>query len=159
LGLQDLALLEEGAILTNEDPVAGFEVEATTVEEFLRLLKKREGGEASVRQDPGALRRAVFVARMLYRRDSRFGYPSVTRYVVAAFAYGRDVVCCRRATSHAVELPELARMTEERQRAAYDELRAEIERGLEELGLRVPVREGLLRRAAGNGRVRRDEGG
>jgi len=123
-------------------------VEAATVEEFLRLLEEREGSESAPAGHHGSPRGAVFVARMLDRRNSRFGYPSVTRYVVAAFAYGGNVVCCRRTTSHAVELPELARTTEERQRAAYDELRAEIERGMEEADIVVPLYEGCLRRSA-----------
>jgi hypothetical protein len=145
--------------VTDREPGPGFEIEAATVGEFLRLLEEREEGEDAPAGPHSSLRRAVFVARMLDRRSSRFGYPSVTRYVVAAFAHGGDVVCYRRITSHAVELPELARTTEERQQAAYEELRTEIERGLEELDLRVSVHEGLLRRAADKGRVRRNEGG
>jgi hypothetical protein len=131
-----------------DDPGPGFQVEAANVEEFLRLLKEREESESAPAGHHGSPRRAVFVARMLDRRSSRFGYPSVTRYVVAAFAHGGDVVCLRRTSSHAVELPELARTTEERQRAAYDELRAEIERGMEDADMEVPLYVGHLRRSA-----------
>jgi hypothetical protein len=129
--------------LTNE-PI--FEVEATTVEEFLRLLKQREEGQAASRGSGGATKRAVFVARMLDRCGSSYGHPLVTRYVVAAFAYGPDAVFYRRTTSNAVELPEIAGRTEERQQEAYEEIRTEIERGLEEIGLELPVYEGSLHR-------------
>jgi hypothetical protein len=144
LDLQYPTLLEEGAIVTDD---LGFQVEAATVEEFLRLLEEREGRESAPAGHHGSPRGAVFVARMLDRRNSRFGYPSVTRHVVAAFAHGGDVVCLRRTTSHAVELPETAGMTEGRQRAVYDEIRAGIELGLEDIGLEVPVYEGSLRRS------------
>lgn len=125
----------------------GFEVEAATVEEFLRLLKERERGESASEGPQSPLRRAVFVTCMLDQRSSRFGYPLVTRYVVAAFTYGTDLVCCRRTTSHAVELPELASKTEDRQRKVYEEMRAEVARGVEEANIGVPFYEGCLRRA------------
>jgi hypothetical protein len=130
------------------DSSLGFEIEAATVEEFLRLLRERES-RATAGGSSSPLRRAVFLARILDQRSSRFGYPLVTRRVVAAFAYGRGTVCCQRITSNAVELPELASRTEERQRAACEEMRAEIERGLEEFDLLgdVPFYEGCLRRA------------
>jgi hypothetical protein len=83
----------------------GFEVEAATVEEFLRLLKERERGESFVGEPEAPLRRAVFVARIGEARSSRYGFPKVIRYVVAAFAYGWDIVCHRRLTSSAVEMP------------------------------------------------------
>jgi hypothetical protein len=126
----------------------GFEIEAATVQEFVRLLKERERGESASEEPRSLLRKAVFVTRMLDQRSSRFGYPLVTRYVVAAFAYGPDLVCCRRTTSHAVELPELASKTEDRQRAVYEEMRAEVARGLEEAKIGIPLYEGCLRRAA-----------
>lgn len=137
-----------GGSVTEHGSGSGFEIEAATVEEFLWLLKEREEDQAAsgVRRSP--LRRAVFIARMLERRASRFGYPKITRHVVAAFAHGGDVVCCRRTTSNAVELPEIASSTEERQRAVYDEMRSEIGRSIEEANLDVPLYEGYLRRSA-----------
>lgn len=137
----------KGGIVTEHGPASGFEIEAATVEEFLRLLKEREEHEASSGGSRSPLRRAVFVARMLDQRSSRYGFPLVTRYVVAAFAYGRDLVSYRRTTSNAVELPETAVRTEERQREAYEEVVAEIERGLDEEDVRLPIYEGRLRRA------------
>jgi hypothetical protein len=131
--------------LTN-DPGRIFEIEAASVEEFLRLLEEREEGESSARENPDTLSRAVFVARMLDQRGSRFGYPSVTRQVVAAFVHGRGVVYLRTTASHTVELPENARITEVRHREAYEELREGIQRGLEEADLSVPLYEGYLRR-------------
>lgn len=122
----------------------GLTLEAATVEEFLRLLKEREEGEASSRGARGAASRAVFVARLLEQRGSGYGYPSVRRYVVATFAYGRDLVSYRRTTSSAVELPELASRVAERQQEAYEEIRTKVERGLESMGLNLPVYEGSL---------------
>lgn len=139
--------------MTDKEFDSAFEVEAASVEEFVQLLKEREE-EAPAREPRGATRRAVFVAQMLDQRGSSYGYPVVHRFVVAAFAYGRDAVSYRRTTSNAVELPEIAGRTEERQQAAYEEIRAEIERGLREVGLDLPVYEGFLRRPPdiGNGR-------
>jgi hypothetical protein len=77
-----------------------FAVEISTVEEFLRLLKQREEGEAASGVRRSTLRKAVFIARMLDQPDSRFGHPKNTRHVVAAFAHESDVVCCRRTTSN-----------------------------------------------------------
>lgn len=140
--------------MTDKEFDSAFEVEAASVEEFVQLLKEREEEEAPAREPRGATRRAVFVAQMLDQRGSSYGYPVVHRFVVAAFAYGRDAVSYRRTTSNAVELPEIAGRTEERQQAAYEEIRAEIERGLREVGLDLPVYEGFLRRPPdiGNGR-------
>ena len=134
--------------MTDEEPGPTFGVEAATVEEFLRLLQEREDVEAPLRGPRGATRRAVFVAQMLDQRNSGYGYPSVRRYVVATFAYGRDLVSYSRTTSSAVELPEIARKIAKRQQEVYEEVRAEVERGLEEIGLDLPVYEGYLRHPA-----------
>jgi hypothetical protein len=131
--------------VTEGRPTPGFEVEAATVTDFLRLLKEREEVETSLRESLSPLRRAVFVARMLDQRSSRYSFPLVTRYVVATFAYGRDLVSYRRTTSNAVELPETAVRTEERQREVYEEVVAEIERRLDEEGVSVPIYEGSMR--------------
>lgn len=130
--------------MTDEEPGSTFGVEAATLEEFLRLLKEREKAQELSREPRGATRRAVFVAQLLDQRSSSYGYPSVKRYVVAAFAYGRDLVSYRRVTSSAVELPEIAMKTAERQQEAYEEVRAAVERGLEAMGLDLPIYEGSL---------------
>jgi hypothetical protein len=106
----------------------------------------REEDEASLRGSRSPLRSAVFVARLLDQRSSRYDFPLVTRYVVATFAYGRDLVSYRRTTSNAVELPETAVRTEERQRETYEEVVAEIERWLDEEDICLPIYEGRLRR-------------
>lgn len=129
--------------MTHDQPGSTFEVEASSVEEFLRLLRGREVVEIPSRSPAW---RAVFVAALQDVGSSRYAFPKVTRHVVATFAYGSDMVSYRRTTSNAVELPEVARNLADRQRAAYEELRAEIERGIEEADLGVPVRQGLLRR-------------
>lgn len=131
--------------MTGEEPGPAFAVDTATIEEFLRLLQEREEGEAPLRGPRGATRRAVFVARMLDRRSSGYGYPSVRRYVVAAFAYGQDLVYYRRTTSSAVKLPEIVKETADRQQETYEEVRAEVERGLGRMGLDLPVYEGSLR--------------
>ena len=53
--------------MTNGEP--GFEIEVTSVEEFLRLLKERNE-EPSGQDRHGTLRRAVFIAQMMDRRPS-----------------------------------------------------------------------------------------
>lgn len=125
----------------------GFEVEAATLEEFLHLLKEREEGDSTPAGAQCLLRRAVFVARIQETWSSRYEFPKVTRYAIAAFAYGWAVVCHRRLASSAVELPEMTNALEERQWAVHEGLRAEVERGLEEADLGVPLYEGSLSRA------------
>lgn len=134
--------------MTDAEP--GFEVEVVSIGEFVRLLKERDE-EVSDRQGYGASGKAIFVAQMMDRRPSNYGFPLVRRYVVAAFAYGRDRVSYTRTTSNAVELPETVAKIEDRQQEAYEEVRTEIEGGLEELDLSVPIHEGFLRHAADNG--------
>jgi hypothetical protein len=133
------------------DVEPGFEVEVASVVEFVRILKERDD-ELAGRQGYRASGNAVFVARMVYRRPSGYGFPLVRRYVVAAFAHENDRVSYTRTTSNAVELPETVTRVEARQREAYEEVWAEIGRGLEEAALDVPIREGFLRHPAGDGR-------
>lgn len=137
--------------MTNPDP--GFEIEAVSIEEFLRLLKERED-EGADQNRQGIARRAIFIARMMDRRPSNYGFPLIRRYVVAAFAYGQDRISYTRTTSNAVELPEMVNKVEDRQQEAYKEMRGEIKRGLEELDVHVPVHEGFLRHPQDNGRVK-----
>lgn len=120
------------------------DLEVATVEEFLWLLRERTEDSRG-----GPLQRAVFVARLRESRGSRYPFPKVTRRVVAAFARRGGVVCLSSTTSNSVELPEMARAAEERQRAVHEEVLSEIRRGLEEAGLanEVPIYEGFLRRS------------
>jgi len=131
--------------MTNEEQDPSFGIETATVEEFLRLLQEREEDETSPGEFRGATRKAVFVAQMLDQRSTSYGYRSIRRYIVAAFAYECDLVSYSRTTSSAVELPEIASRTVERQHEAYEEISAEIERGLERMGLDLPLFEGSLR--------------
>ena len=135
--------------MTNPEP--GFEIEVASVEEFLKLLKEREE-ERGEQEGNRVTRKAVFVAQMMDRRPSNYGFPLIRRYVVAAFAYGRDRVSYTRTTSNAVELPEMVTKTEDRQQEAYETMRQEIEHRLEELNLHVPVHEGFLRHPSDTGR-------
>ena len=133
------------------NPEPGFEIEVASVEEFLKLLTEREE-EGGGQEGTGATRKAVFVAQMMDQRPSNYGFPLIRRYVVAAFAYGRDRVSYTRTTSNVVELPEMVTKTEDRQQEAYEARRQEIEHGLEELDLHVPVHEGFLRHPSDTGR-------
>ena len=139
--------MSEGRTMTDR-PDSAFEVEAASVEEFLRLLVGRERAEAPSYEPRSVARRAMFVAPLQDVTSGRCAFPKVARHVVAAFAYGPDVVSYRRTTSNAVELPEVVGKTAERQREAYEEIRAEIERGIAGAGLEVPVHEGFLRHPA-----------
>lgn len=135
------------------DTGPGFEVEVASVGEFLRLLKERNE-QLPGRQGHGVSGRAIFLAQMMERRPSNYGFPLVRRYVIAAFAYGRDRVSYTRTTSNAVELPETVVKIEDRQAEAYEEVRVEIERGLRDLGFDVPIHEGFLRHSADDWRER-----
>jgi hypothetical protein len=130
--------LRKGGVMTNPEP--GFEIEVASVEEFLKLLKEREE-ERGEQEGNRVARKAVFVAQMMDRRPSSYGFPLIRRYVVAAFAFGRDRVSYTRTTSNAVELPE-----------TYEDMRQEIKRGLEELNLHISLHEGFLRHPADTGR-------
>ena len=125
-----------------------FKVEAASVEEFLRLLRGREVAETP---SQSLARQAVFVARLRDARSSRYTFPKVTRHVVATFAYGADIVSYKRTTSSAVELPEVSRELVVRQRDACEQVWADIERGIVEANLEVPVYEGHLRHPTGTG--------
>lgn len=122
-----------------------FEVEAASVEEFLRLLIGRERAEAPSQDPRSPARWAVFVAPLQDVTGGRYAFPKVTRSVVAAFAYGPDIVSYRRTTSSAVELPEVSRELIVRQREACEQLRGEVEHGIGDANLGVPVYEGHLR--------------
>ncbi len=135
--------------MINDEPGSALEVETASVEEFLRLLMEREEAGISPLKTRTAARKGIFIAQLLDQRSSNYGYPAVRRYVAAAFAYGRNLISYKRTTSSAVELPDMVGRIEERQQAAYEEIRAEIELGLEERRLDVPVYEGSLRHPAG----------
>ena len=135
------------------NPKPGFEIEVASIKELLKLLKERED-EGGDQEGNCALRKAVFVAQMMDRRPSNYGFPLMRRYVIAAFAYGWDRVSYTRTTSNAVELPETVTKTEDRQQQSYEEMRQEIERGVEELDLHIPIHEGFLRKSEDNGRDR-----
>ncbi len=131
--------------MTREGSGSTFEVEAASVEEFLRLLTGREGAEGPSRNPRSVARGAVFVAPLQDVTSGRYAFPKVTRRVVATFAYGPDIISYRRTTSSAAELPEVSRELVVRQREACEQLRSEVERGIEDANLGVPVHEGHLR--------------
>lgn len=145
--------------MTHHEPESALMVETTSVEEFLRLLGGRESVKDSSTSVRILARRAVFVAPLQDMISDRYAFPKVTRRVVATFAYGADVVSYTRITSNAVELPGVARELAERHRETCEQLRVEIERGLEASGLCVPVHEGFLHHPTDDGHIRREEEG
>lgn len=134
---------------------AGFEVEAASVEELLVLLDAREGAEATSDAEAGAaegaVRRAVFVSQLLDNKGTSYGFPFVTRWVLAGFVYGADLVSHKRIVSHEMEMPGGPPDRErpaDRQAAAFDETRKAIRAHVAAKGWDVPVLEGFLRHAA-----------
>jgi hypothetical protein len=88
--------------VTDEEPGPAFGVEAATVEEFLRLLKEREEGEAPLRGPRGATRRAVFVAQLLDGRGlDAEGRPGFFVGHKPSFTAGLNGVARRRSISSA----------------------------------------------------------
>ena len=81
-----------------------FDFETATLEEFLEILALRDLEDGPPPE--GALRRAVCVTRLFDRHSSQYGFPVVRRYVLAAFAYGGDLVTYREIKSHQMEMPE-----------------------------------------------------
>lgn len=133
-----------------ENAAPGSEIEAASVDEFLRLLGEREGRSTDLGTG-GASGGAVFVARTVERYLSRHAHPLVVRRVVATFAHGRDRVSYAEIASGTVEPPEMEAKIENKQQEAHRRLRAEIARGLEIMRLDVPVREGRPRLPAEGG--------
>ncbi len=138
-------------------PHAPFELETSNVEEFLSLLERRENDAANAppRVTP-LLRRAVCVEALLDQTASQHGLPFRTRYVVAAFAYGEDLVTFKSVTSRSAEMAPPA--DDERELAAaqwrrYAEVLGAIRERLGEMGAssRVPLVEGTLRHSGGKG--------
>jgi hypothetical protein len=84
---------------------APFELETSDLEEFLSLLERREDDAANAPpRDAPLLRRAVCVEALLDQTASRYGLPFRTRYVVAAFAYGEDLITFKSVTSHSAKM-------------------------------------------------------
>ena len=144
---------------TEKGSSAAFEVEVGRMEEFLRMLDMREaeqGHSGASYRSP--IRRAVFVAALLDKRSSasQHGMTVVRRYVTAAFAWvtpsgGEDLVRMERDSSHTVEMNMPAQLEgspqklAERQNKMLEEIKASLERYVEERMLEVPVLIGALR--------------
>lgn len=131
--------------MTREGSGPAFEVEAASVEEFLRLLTGRGRAEIPSQNPRSVAREAVFVTPLQDVTSGRYAFPKVTRRVVATFTYGPDLVSYKRTTSSAVELPEVSRELVVGQREACEQLRAELERGIDDANLGILVHEGHLR--------------
>lgn len=130
--------------MKDDEAGSAYEVEVATVEELLRLLEERERDDAQGRKLGGIVRNGIFVARLLDQRVSSYGFPSVRRYVVASFIYGRDLISYRRTTSGAVELPEMVGRLEERQQTAYEQIRTEVESSIAQNSIDIAIHEGTL---------------
>lgn len=121
-----------------------FETSVSTLDELLNLLERREGDEKFQSTDQALTRRAVHVSARCRAVSTDYGVPSVTRTVVAAFAYGEDLVSFTRTTSRGIEFPAPATDAKEARRAqeeALREIRSAVEAKLSDLGLSrsVPV--------------------
>ena len=128
--------------------LGAFEIEAGTLEQFLKLLKDREE-ECALSGAEILTRRAVFVAPLKHARLSE-GIPLVTRRVRAAFAYGEDLVTLTLVTADGYEFPSPSGDVEKndaRQEEVLEKTRRRIEDGIGNLRLSVPVRVGWLRQA------------
>lgn len=89
--------------------------------------------------------KVVFFPRFLGTRPEALSPRGALRRILATFAYGPDIVSYKRTTSSAAELPEVSKDLVARRREACERLRVEVERGIGEANLGVPVREGHLR--------------
>ena len=120
---------------------SSFEIEAGTMERFLELLKSREDERVPAEEET-LIRRAVFVAPLTQLRTEAGGIPVSIRRVRAAFAYGGDQVTLSRHVYDGFELPPPSREGDEhesRQDEALQKIRHQIEEGVRERGLTVPV--------------------
>ena len=125
---------------------ASFEIEAGTLAPFLELLQSRE--RERVPDEAETLpRRAVFVAPVREAHAPGTGVPFVTRRARAAFAYGADLVTLPRKTTDDYEFPDTPEIRENRaknERAAA-ELKGQVEVGLKQLGIELPVVVGRMK--------------
>jgi hypothetical protein len=138
-------------------PNATFELETSSLEEFLSLLERREKDAANAPpRDAPLLRRAVCVEALLDQVTSRYGLPFRTRYVVAAFAYGEDLITFKSVSSRSAEMGPPAddeRELAAAQRRRYAEVLGAIRERLGEMSAsdHIPLVEGILRHSSGSG--------
>lgn len=142
---------------TTQRPAGGFEIEASTLEEFLRLLQERqaERDRGTIYEVEALPRRAVSIAQLHDQRGSNTGFPVIRRYVLVAFAYGEDLVSYELQTSHDLEFPhgpsEATEKPCERHDEAYEETKVRVRDWIASSSMteRVPILEGYLRHASG----------
>lgn len=89
---------------------AVFVVEPAEIGGWLDLLAERQADEQAKRiADETYLtpltRRAVYVGRYYDQRGSQYGFPHVTRYVLASYIYSSEIVRLKRITSSEIEFP------------------------------------------------------
>ncbi len=100
------------------------------------------------------MRRAVYVAQLHDQRGTSTGFPMIRRYVLAAFAYGDDLVSFEVQISHDLEVPRAphARKFRERHDEEFRRLRDEIRDRIDTTGLvsrGVVVLDGYLHHSTG----------
>ena len=134
---------------------APLQLEVGTIEEFIGLLERRERDAANAPADDAPLlRRAVCLDIRYDQRDGGHGIPHRTRYVLAAFAYGPDLVTLRTVTSRSLEMSPPAgdeQKLADVQKERFEEVRRAVEAltGRMSLSEKAPVIEGRLGPAAG----------
>lgn len=136
--------------MTNRSEGGSFELKAAVLEGFLDLLGERES-ELAVGETGGATlpRRAVCVNMLYDQRIEDHGLPFRTRYVLATFAYGPDLVSLQLITSASLEMGSPSEDEEKlaaAQRGEFERVKETVEREVERMGAagRIPVVVGSL---------------
>lgn len=138
-----------------------FEMEAGTMESFLDLLSRRED-ERTPSESETVPRRAIFMAPLRHARTTEEGIPIITRRVQAAFAHGRDLVTLTYVTADGFEMSPPAedeRRNSARQEEVLEKTETRIQRGLEDLGLSLPILTAWMKLPGPTGQADRSERG
>ncbi len=136
--------------MTNHSEGGSFELKAATLKGFLDLLEKRESDPALGETEGATLPRRAVCVNMLYdQRIESHGLPFRTRYVLATFAYGPDLVSCKLITSASLEMGSPSEDGEKlaaAQRGEFERVKETVEREVERMGSsgRTPVVVGSL---------------
>ncbi len=124
-----------------------FEIEVGDLGELFTLLEARELEHAAT--DRTLAQHAIYVSASQHRTYTGYGLPEcVHRYVSASFRNGQERVCYRVDTSYRLETYASPGSFKQDagQKRELEAMKAELEAGLRERGLRVPILLGSVRR-------------